>query len=318
MYKFDCSSMLNMAIATTIAFSYQINFATAQLDEDTTTKIEKRSIAPSTIHARNPPTKPNNLVLTPTDPNPIIEQRETTDSAEKPDLNLLKKAVRTFYQSNRVQSKSNMTFDFSSAGMKGQIDVKTTTVAETGGKFNSQVVFVNPQSKPIQFNIVSNGQKVWVYRPDKRVYQETSIAKFEKERFWVGMSAAWISMITEKDRLRLLNDPDSTFDSNLSTALKAPQLKDFKGERVLVDDRFLYAFSSLLIGNIKFTGFVQPDTGAIAQFEMNVTVDGMKVILREKIESWQPITSIDKKTFTFSPPKGVKRVKILSIMPFGK
>ncbi len=37
--KFDRRSILSMAIATTIAFSYQVNFATAKLDEDAAAKI---------------------------------------------------------------------------------------------------------------------------------------------------------------------------------------------------------------------------------------------------------------------------------------
>jgi hypothetical protein len=37
--KFDRCSIISMAIATTIAFSYQVNFVTAKLDEDAAAKI---------------------------------------------------------------------------------------------------------------------------------------------------------------------------------------------------------------------------------------------------------------------------------------
>jgi outer membrane lipoprotein-sorting protein len=317
-WKLDCRSVLNVAIATTIAFSYEVNVAGASFSRDTAVKIDSFSDSPSRIQAQNPSASPNNPVSTPNNSNTIIEQPEKTGSSEQPDLKLLKKAVQAFYQNNRIQSKSSMTFDFSASGFKGQVNVNMATVVETGGKFNAQIIFVNPQSVPIKFNIISNGKKVWIYRPDKRVFRETTLAKFDNERFWVGMSAMFFSMISEKDRLNLINNAELTSASSLGAILKAPQIKDFKGDRVLVDDRSLYAFSSLLVGNYKFTSIVQPDTGALARLELSGMADGVNVLLKEKIESWKSIASIDKKTFTFSPPKGVKRVKTLLIMPFGK
>ena len=314
-WKLDCRSISSLAIAMTIAVSYQTNPAVARLDRDIDAKSALFSDTSKAVLVQNPSASPNNPVITPNNSNPIIE---TTGSDDRLDSQLLKKAVLTFYQSNRIQSKSKMTFDFNASGIKGQINVNMTTIVETGGKFNSQVIFANPQSAPIKFNIISNGQKVWIYRPDKRVYRQTSIAKFDKERFWVGISAAFFSMIAEKDRLNLIDGADSTFDSNLSAMLKAPQIKDFKGERVLVEDRSLYAFSSLFLGNYKFTGIVQPDTGVLAQLEMSGMSDDMNILVKERIDSWKSIASIDKKTFTFSPPKGVRQVKTLSIMPFGK
>jgi outer membrane lipoprotein-sorting protein len=310
-WKLDCRSIFNIAIATTIALSYRVNFAAACLGKDTTVKIDRFSGAPIALQVQNPSVEPNNS-------NPIIEQRETTGANRQPDLNLFKRSVQTFFQSNRIQSKSNMTFDFSASGVKGQINVNITTVAETGSKFNSQVIFTNSQSIPMKFNIISNGKKVWVYRPDKRVYRETSLAKFEKERYWVGIAAAWFSAIAEKDRLKLLNNNDSTFDRDLSTALKSPQFKEFRGNSLLVNDRFLYAFSNSFRDSGKLTAIVQPDTGELVQLEMSGMSNDVKILFKEKIESWERITSIDKKTFIFSPPKGVKRVETLSIMPFGK
>jgi outer membrane lipoprotein-sorting protein len=317
-WKLDRRSIFCMTVATTIAISSQVNLAVARLDKNVAARIDRETIAPSTIHAQNPAASPSNPVITPNNSNTIIEQRETTGSDEQTDLKLLKKALQTFYQSNRIQSRSNMAFDFSASGIKGQVNVNMTTVVENGDKFNSQVIFANPQSVPIKFNIISNGKKVWIYRPDKRIYRETTLAKFNNERFWVGISVWFFSMISEKDRLNLINNAELTSASSLGAVLKAPQIKEFKGERVLVDDRSLYAFSSLLVGNYKFTSIVQPDTGALSSLEMSGTADGMNILLKEKIESWKSITSIDKKTFTFSPPKGVKRVKTLSIMPFGK
>ena len=219
---------------------------------------------PIAIQAQNAPTTPNYSVTTPSNSGSIIEQKETTDSAEQPDFKLLKKALLVFYQSNRIQVNSDTALDISASGIKAQINMTMATVVETGNKFNSQIIFTNPQSTPIKFMVISNGQKVWIYRPDKRVYRETTLAKFDKERFLVGMSATIFSKIPEKDRLSLVGNTDPIDDNSLGGIFKSLPVKDIKGERVQIEDRSLYAFSVPAPGDFKFTGIVRPGYWSIS------------------------------------------------------
>jgi outer membrane lipoprotein-sorting protein len=244
----------------------------------------------------------------------VIRPEDSKDSGAESDVNLFKKAILIFYQNSRINNTSEMIFDFNSPGMTGQIVTTANTIAETGGKFNSEITFARPKADSIKYLVISNGKKVWIYRPDKQIYRETTLPKFNRDKYLVGMSAALFSMISERDRRKLIENYDAR-DSYINTIIKAPQMRDVKGEQIRVDGKNFYAFSIPIPGAYKVKCIVDPKNGELSQMEVTGNTKGMTVNMKEKIKSRNYATT-DRQEFIFHPPQGVKRVKSLSIMPF--
>ncbi len=243
-----------------------------------------------------------------------IRPEDSKDSGAILDVNLFKKAILMFYQNSRITNTSEMVVDFNSPGMTGQIVTTANTIAETGGKFNSEITFARPKADSIKYSVISNGKKVWIYRPDKKIYRETTLSKFNSDQYLVGMSAALFSMISERDRRKLIENYDAS-DSYINTIIKAPQMRDVKGEQIRVDGKNSYAFSIPIPGRYKVKCIVDPKNGELSQMELSGDANGMAVNMKEKIKSRNYATT-DRQEFIFHPPQGVKRVKSLSIMPF--
>jgi hypothetical protein len=265
----------------------------------------------ATTQAQVPPASP-----TPTpqsqSPSPVPSPVNT------PDLSLLSKAVGAFWQTDRVETKSQMTIDVAANGTKIEMYAQIETIAQIGNKFATKLTFGSPgQPSKSTYRIISNGKKVWIYRPDRRQYMETTLDKFNSgsDSFWIGMSTFLFVSLNETERRDMISGLNS--DRNLLTALFKEQSGDLQGRKKQLDGREVYEYSyENKKDNWTFNGLVQPQTGAIEQIEIAGKTQGMNFSLADKIISRNTQPTISKKTFMFSPPKGVKKVKSLEVDPF--
>ncbi|MBS9388166.1 MAG: hypothetical protein HEQ33_04355 [Dolichospermum sp. WA123] len=72
----------------------------------------------------------------------------------------------------------------------------------------------------------------------------------------------------------------------------------------------------MLISTFTFSAFVQPDNANLKQVELVGKSEGLDILLTEKILNRIANPNVTPQTFTFSPPRGTKKVKSLSITPF--
>jgi outer membrane lipoprotein-sorting protein len=263
------------------------------------------------VQAQVPPASP---IPTPQSqpPSPVPSPLNT------PDLSLLSKAVGIFWQTDRVETKSQMTIDVASDGTNIKMYAQIETIAQIGNKFVTNLTFVSPgETRKSTYKIISNGKKVWVYRPDRRQYMETTFAKFNdgSDSFWIGASTFLFISLSETERREMISSLNSN-DNVLNTVLKG-QTGDLQGRKKQLDGAEVYDYSyENKKDNWTFNGLVQPQTGVIKQIEIAGKTQGMKFSLADKIISRNTQPTISNKTFRFSPPKGVKKVKLVEIDPF--
>ena len=260
-----------------------------------------------TTQAQVPPASP-----TPT------SQPEPAAPAAKPDLSLLSRAVGLFWQTDRAETKSQMTIDVAAAGTKIKMYAQIETIAQTGNKFVTKLTFTSPgESTESTYKIISNGKKVWIYRPDRRQYMETTFAKFNdsSDSFWIGTSSFLFTSLNETERREMVSTLGS--DRNILTTLLKGQTGDLQGQKQQLDGEELYNY---FYENKKdewiFNGLVQPQTGLLKQIQIAGKTQGMNFSIADKIISRNTQPTISTKTFRFSPPRGVKKVKSLEIDPF--
>jgi outer membrane lipoprotein-sorting protein len=239
--------------------------------------------------------------------------------ATAPDLTILSKAVGAFWQTDRTETESQMTISATDKGVDVKVYARVKTIAQSGDKFSAQLEFASPGSKDkITYTIVSDGQKVWTYRPDLRQYSETSSSKFKagSNSFWIGVSSFFFLSLTETQRQEMVSSLGT--DRDFIKAMPATDLKDIEGINREVDGEKLYIYSYKNDAEkLKFVFFLDPISAITKSLEFSSNDKGINVTFNEKILSRNTQIKISKQTFTFLPPKGTKKVKTLAIQPFG-
>ncbi len=238
--------------------------------------------------------------------------------ANTPDLTLLSKAVGTFWQTDRAETESQMTISVAEKGIDLKIYARVKTIVQTGDKFQTQLEFALPGSKTkVAYTIISDGRKVWTYRPDLRQYSETTPSKFKNgsNSMWIGVSSFFFISLNETQRQEMISSLGT--DRDLIKAMPPANLKDLIGMSREVDGQKLYTYAyEINADKIKFVFFVDPTSTATKKIEFNADAQGVNVNFDEKILNRNNQVKIDPQIFKFSPPKGTKKVRNLKIEPF--
>ncbi len=235
-----------------------------------------------------------------------------------PDLGLLTRALGVFWKTDRAETESQMTIDAGSDGVNVKMYARIKTIAQTGNKFATELIFTSPEGKiTATYQIISNGKKVWIYRPERRQYTETTIANFNNgsDSFWIGTSSFLFMSINEADRRETMSNLAG--NNNILTSLLKGQTGDLQGTRRKLEGEELYNYSyENKTENWIFNSSVQPETAAVKQIEIAGKSNGVTFAIADKIISRNSNPTILRKTFRFSPPRGTKKVKSLEIDPF--
>lgn len=238
-----------------------------------------------------------------------IAQAETT-----PDIDLLAKTIRDFFQSDRYLTESESFLSAKTNGFEVNINIKTKTIAQSGRKFRSEITLIQArESKQINHLVISDGKQVWIYRPDLKQYAVTSYAAF-KESFFIGLSSLMFVEIPKDTREEIAQAENSQsivqgFGLTNESGLQQEQ-RTVDGEELSI-----YSYKDSKDG-LTFSGFIQPQTANLKQLEMRGNSEGLDIVITEKILARTTAPAIDAQTFTFTPPAGVKKVGSLSISPF--
>lgn len=242
----------------------------------------------------------------------------TNETTEKVDLPLLVKAISGFLQSDRYLTESELRFKVGGKGVNADINLKTKTIVQSDKRFRSEIATIGTtgEAKPLTL-VVSNGKQVWIYRPDLKQYAVTTYQSFDKSGNGIFMSISSLAFlnIPAKERKQIANGNLS--DTNVLSYIGSAIEGVIKGNEAIVDgDSFyVYNYKDAKEG-FTFSAFVQPETANIKQVQFAGKSEELDILLTEKILNRTANPVVTSQTFTFSPPKGTKKVKSLSITPF--
>ncbi len=287
--------------------------ATASIGWASATQAQLPPASPSPIPSQSQPQ--------PT-PSPTPSQSQPPSpqpAATAPDLTLLGKVLGAFLKTNRVSTESQIVMTVADKGADFKIYAQTKTIAQSSGEFRSEITFAQPGQPPTAtYTIVSDRRRVWIYRPDRRQYSQTTMAKFQAQpySYLVGISSIFFLTLTEPARREI--NAALAYSPNFLAALPERDLKDLQGSKRQVEGQELYVYSyTNKLENWTFNSFVQPQTGILKQIEFTGTLaakdSGSNFTLTEKIIDRLPQPTVNSSTFKFSPPKGTKKVQSLAI-----
>jgi outer membrane lipoprotein-sorting protein len=260
----------------------------------------------STVGAQTPTSTPR---PTPTPTTPSVKPTATT-----PNLKLLTKAIGIFWQGNRAQTDSQIVMTIQRPGKNIspiQINATIKTIAQTDDRFRAELILSRSGSpNKIAYSIVCDGQNVWIYRPDKRQYSQTTFSEFKPQTYslLVGLSTVFFVSAPESGRKTVVTDIAAGRDPFKS--IPAELIANLKTNVRQVDGQNLQAY---ILDNpsskISFSGLIQPETGVLKQIEFANTTETGDIKIVEKIMTHTTTTNPNKQTFRFSPPPGVKKVQ---------
>lgn len=242
---------------------------------------------------------------------PAVVAPTTTTAPTKQDLKLLSKAAGIFWQTDRSETESKVLF----RGTRDVITVNSTiqvkTIVQTGGKFRSQLTFrpIGSTAKAT-YTIVSNGADVWIHRPDRNEYAKTTFAAFDRDRVWIGISSFMFLTIDEKSRKELIASLGT--DRDLIMNLNLPKPKDLQLANRQVDGVSLSVYS-FDVEKFKVDVFLPPENANLYKVEFSSQESNLDLVFSETIIKRSSQVDITDRTFTFTPPKGTKKVKSIKI-----
>jgi len=243
-----------------------------------------------------------------------VQVSQATSTA---DLPLLAKVIQQFLEHSSYETNSEIRVSSIAGNTTVQTSVTVKTIAQHPNKFRSEITFAKPEQPGAKVTtlVISDGQQVWLYRPDLQQYQMMTYSEFEQfdESYWLGFSAMIYSQIPADVRQAIQQDGSTSTQIVQAVGL---ELKDLQGAPQTIDNRplYVYRYRDAREGST-FTAWVEPSTAVIQQMQIAGRFESADVTINERIISRTAKPAIAPNLFTFSPPPGTKKVKVLAIGP---
>ena len=233
----------------------------------------------------------------------------------KLNLPLLAKATAAFVQSDRYRTESEMRVKASSGGTDVTSVAKVTTLVQVPYQFRAEITFPSDTGKEVKSIVISDGKRVWMYRPDLKQYAVTPFEKFDDldDYYWIGMSSYWYSSVTPDVRELFTNG--SLTDPQVLKELGMTGTSPLKGSSQTLNGRSLYSYEFTDKEGFTISALVEPSTAELKQIRLNGKSDGFNVDIAERILSRTANPEIAASIFKFTPPSGAKLVKSVAIGP---
>jgi outer membrane lipoprotein-sorting protein len=238
----------------------------------------------------------------------------------KPDMSVLAQALTNFFTGKATQTESNMAIDATSKTMNVRVQYQTTTIVQAPGRFRAEIS-LNPMTKQAQPSdkilVISDGQRVWMYRPDLKQYSSMTYQEFNRR------NDSWIIGMTSMLYLQLAPDikpyvdQGSLTDKTVQEQLSAMATSDLKGgsQQVNGENLFVYEYVDKK-AQISYSALIRPLDKSFKQVQFKGNMDGGKIAMTETIQKRIANPTIAPDTFRFKPPQGTKQVKSLQLIPF--
>lgn len=252
--------------------------------------------------------------------NPVPAQSPSNAPHPALDLTLLKRALAPLAANGLLQSRSTFQMSGEKQGISFTFHEQASVIAKRPGKFRSDVIQFTAGGAPERrLTVVSDGVKVWTYRPGLRQCSITTAKDFHASNadmtalglaqggFYLGdghemaQGFAAITQANSPQAVRML----ASMGIRLTGKMQA----------VNGDELFVYRLVLVKQG-VAYRFFIDPSTAALRQVELSGRQNGVSIEFRESLSSLQSPAAVPKATFQFTPPRGVLKVSALSADPF--
>jgi outer membrane lipoprotein-sorting protein len=281
---------------------YKLLYSGIAIAFTTSTICMAQAQIPPSLPTPTPPSQPTSPTFTP---------------LKATDLPLLTRAIGKFWQTERAEIESKMELDLSDEKGKSKTFVSIKSIAKVGRKFRAELTINRVgNAASIKYTVVSDGSKIWIYRPDFRQYAQISTGEFNSNpAFILGLFTLITISPSESQRQDLITD---ILGENNKIVVPPEKFRELLVGQQKIDGRNLFVYKYGDSDPTNISGFVNPQTAMVERIEFkfeDISDRRKHMEIVETIIKRNPQIAITDKTFTFSP-KGVKKVKSLQIEPF--
>ena len=219
-----------------------------------------------------------------------------------------------------LESRSNFQMTGSKQGISFTFREEAKITAKRPGRFRAELTQLAADNTPQQrLLVISNGVKVWTYRPGTRQYSVTTYKAFEAANndvtalglavggFFLGEGhplAEGFQGLTKDNSADVLNALAGMGVTLSSKVQGIANEDDLNYRMTLTKQGLMYQF------------IVNPAGSILRRVELTGAQKGVNIAFHEEITHLAPVTDLPKGTFVFTPPPGAVKVPTLSVDPF--
>ena len=245
-----------------------------------------------------------------------------TQAAQSPalDLLLLKQALAPVAANGVLQSRSTIQMTGSKQGVSFTFREQAGIIAKRPGKFRADVTQLAADGTPQRrLVVISDGVKVWTFRPGMRQYTVTSAKTFHaanNDMTALGLAQGGFFLGDGHDMAKGLQAITKE-SSPQALQMLAGMGIGLTGRVMSVDgqDEFVYRMVLSRQG-LSYQFFIDPATAALKRIELTGKQNGVSLEFWETVGELKVPATVAKTTFQFSPPTNAVKVASLSVDPF--
>lgn len=249
------------------------------------------------------------------------EQTQPLPAPARPDLELLSKAVTNFFRTQSYETESKMQFNITGSRVNITYNWDVKTIFKYPNLFRSEINLPDFETEELKkYIIVSNGQQVWTYAPDRKEYAVNDYNNFDRSNDSILMGVVSSFFVKVLPSIRATMPPDLFTEPNISRTFREmieSSNVPIKVEMLTVEGKQYYVYEIPdPQKEYTFTVFVTPETASLERVKLSGKMRNMDLVITEEIirKTENPVTAND--TFKFSPPPEITKVDAIRIQPF--
>ena len=251
---------------------------------------------------------------------PSPAQAPTLLGTPPTDLTLLRQSLALLASTGPLQSTSTMQMSGSKQGISFTFREQVSIIAKQPGKFRAEITqYAADNSPQAHLLVVSDGVKVWTYRPGTNQYSVRSSKSFHDandDMTALGLAMGGFFLGEGHDlAVGLQNITKDTTPLTLKELAKNGVVATQRTEGVDGEDDYVYRLA-LVNQGITYRFVINPHTAVLRQIELSGKQNGVTMAFRETIATLGKPGSIAKTAFRFVPPAGAVKIAAISVDPF--
>jgi outer membrane lipoprotein-sorting protein len=234
-----------------------------------------------------------------TSPTPISKNSAT----------LFGKAFYALFGAEVIQLSSKTLLKGTSGGFNFSVPMKHQTIANATGQFRTDIEFVDTAKPGRQYQVISDGKTLWIYRPDRKEYSVQTYQQFDAsdDSAMIGLATGLYLSLSD---IKQLIPEESPTPQDLQEA----GIEDLGQKTAESGKSFqVYGMKDDQTSNANIQLWVNPKTALIEALQLLGKEQDMQVEFQETILQFQKNLPVPPDRFTFKPPAGVKQVPKISI-----
>lgn len=250
-------------------------------------------------------------------PQPTPALTQSVPSTPKPDLTLLTAATANFFKGEVLQTESSTEIISTGQGTNIKVQFQSKTIVQSPNRFRSEITLLPTGKQPRSAIVVSDGQRVFIYRPDLNQYLTVSYQQFDRrdDSYGIGMSSVLYLILAPE--LKPLAAQGALTDRTVQAQLRAMTPANLSGRARSINGKNLYVYEyGDRQKNFSYEAVIDPMDTTLKQLQIKGSVQGVNITITETIQRRSPLSTIGANLFRFAPPRTAKAVKTLEIIPF--